>query len=83
MVVAEIPNAIGRCDLVVDMPDATRIIEFKRDTDSDVALRQIAEKEYATPRENRLRLDGSPKPVKTIAVTFGTSERNIVAWDVR
>lgn len=80
---SEIPNALGRRDLVADMPDATRIIEFKRDIDSDVALCQIAEKEYATPRENRHRLDGSPKPVKTIAVTFGTSERNIVAWDVR
>lgn len=83
MVVAEIPNALGRCEPVVDMPDATRILEFKRDIDSDVALRQIAEKEYATPREDRLRLDGYPEPVKTIAVTFGTSERNIVAWDVR
>lgn len=83
MVVAEIPNALGRCDLVVDMPDATRIIEFKRDIDSDVALRQIAEKEYATPREDRLRLDVSPKSIETIAVTFGTRDRNIVAWDVR
>jgi hypothetical protein len=80
VVLAEVPNALGRCDLVVDMPDATWIFEFKRDTDTEAALRQIADKEYAVAWEERLLPDGSPKPVQTIAVTFGTAERNIVAW---
>jgi hypothetical protein len=83
VVVAEVPNALGRCDLVLDMPDTTWIFEFKRDTDTEVALRQIAEKEYDRVWEGRTRPDGTPKPVRWIAVTFGAKERNIVAWAVR
>ncbi|MBK9576781.1 MAG: AAA family ATPase [Fibrobacterota bacterium] len=83
VVLAEVPNALGRCDLVLDMPDATWIFEFKRDTDTEKALRQIARKRYATSWEGQLLSDGSPKPVRTVAVTFGAEVRNIVAWDVR
>lgn len=83
VVVAEVPNALGRCDLVLDMPDTTWIFEFKRDTDTEAALRQIATKEYDRVWEGRTRPDGTPKPVRWIAVTFGTKERNIVAWEAR
>ncbi len=83
VVVAEVPNALGRCDLVLDMPDSTWIFEFKRDTDTEVALRQIAEKEYDRVWEGRTRADGTPKPVRWIAVTFGAKERNIVAWEAK
>lgn len=83
VVLAEVPNALGRCDLVLDMPDATWIFEFKRDADTEIALRRISEKEYENQWEGRLLPDGSPKPVRTVAVTFGAEERNIVAWDVR
>ena len=83
MVLAEVPNALGRCDLVLDMPDATWIFEFKRDADTELALRQISEKEYENQWEGRSLPDGSPKPVRTIAVTFGAEVRNIVAWEAR
>ena len=83
VVLAEVPNSLGRSDLVLDMPDATWIFEFKRDTDTAEALRQIADKEYETAWTERTLPDGSPKPVHCVAVTFGTPERNIVAWEAK
>ena len=81
LVLAEVPNAIGRSDLVIDLPETCWIFEFKRDTDTAEALAQIAEKEYANQWEGRKLPDGTTKPVKTVAVTFGTEARNIVAWE--
>lgn len=75
MVLAETPNALGRSDLVVDLPNATWIFEFKRDTDSAEALEQIRHKEYAR------QWQGRGKPVQTVGVTFGTEKRNLIAWD--
>jgi len=83
VVLAEVPNALGRCDLVLDMPEITWIFEFKRDTDTEEALRQIAEKEYETAWTERTLPDGNAKPVKSVAVTFGTRERNIVDWETK
>lgn len=80
VVLAEVPNALGRSDLVVDLPDTCWIFEFKRDTDPVGALEQIASKEYDTQWEGRLRPDGTPKPVRSVAVTFGTAQRNIIDW---
>ena len=80
-VLAEVPNAIGRSDLVIDLPETCWIFEFKRDTDTAEALAQIAEKEYANQWEGRKLPNGTTKPVKTVAVTFGTEARNIVAWE--
>lgn len=62
-------------------PSGQGPITFECDTES--ALRQIAKKEYAIPWEGRLRPDGTPKPIQTVAVTFGEHERNIVAWGAR
>jgi hypothetical protein len=76
-----VPNALGRSDLVIDLPDVTYIFEFKRDTDTAEALAQMAEKEYENQWEGRLLPDGSPKSVKMLAVTFGTQARNIVKWE--
>ena len=83
LVLAEVPNALGRSDLVVDLPEACWIFEFKRDTDTADALRQIAEKEYENQWEGRPLPDGAVKPVHKVAVTFGTRERNIVGWEVQ
>jgi hypothetical protein len=82
LVLSEVPNAIGRSDRVIDLPDVCWIFEFKRDTDTAEALAQIEVKEYAHQWEGRLRVDGSPKPVKKVAVNFGTVDRNIVGWEV-
>jgi hypothetical protein len=74
LVLAETPNALGRSDLVVDLPDATWIFEFKRDDDPAEALAQIRHKAYARPWHGR------GKPVHLVGVTFGTAKRNLVAW---
>ncbi len=75
LVLAETANALGRSDLVIDLPDATWIMEFKRDTDPTAALAQIRRKDYARVWTDR------GKPVHTVGVTFGTAKRNIVAWE--
>jgi hypothetical protein len=75
MVLAETPNALGRSDLVVDLPDATWIFEFKRDTDPAEALAQIRRKDYARPWHGR------GKTVHRVGATFGTAKRNLVAWE--
>jgi hypothetical protein len=80
-VLAEVPNALGRSDLVIDLLEVCWIFEFKRDADTAEALTQIGEKEYENQWEGRLLPDGSEKPVRNVAVTFGTAQRNIVAWD--
>jgi hypothetical protein len=45
-------------------------------------LAQMREKEYENQWEGRRLPDGTTKPVKKVAVTFGTEARNIVAWEV-
>ena len=81
-VLSEVPNALGRSDLVIDLPEICWIFEFKRDTDTAAALAQISEKEYENQWEGRSLPDGTSKPVRKVAVTFGTEQRNIVAWEV-
>ena len=83
LVLAEVPNALGRSDLVVDLPEARWIFEFKRDDDTAKALEQMRRKRYETQREGRLLPDGSAKPIHKVAVTFGTQARNIVSWEAR
>ena len=82
LVLSEVPNALGRSDLVIDLPEVCWIFEFKRDTDTAKALEQMRKKRYENQWEGRLLADGSEKPVRKVAVTFGTAERNIVAWEV-
>jgi hypothetical protein len=83
LVLSETPNALGRSDLVIDLPDVCYLFEFKRDTDSGLALEQIEAKEYAHQWEGRLLPDGSLKTVVKVAVVFGTEARNIVAWEAK
>jgi hypothetical protein len=82
LVLSEVPNANGRSDLVIDLPEICWIFEFKRDTDTAEALTQMADKEYENQWEGRLLPDGTTKSVRKVAVTFGTAQRNIVAWEV-
>jgi Predicted AAA-ATPase/PD-(D/E)XK nuclease superfamily len=89
LVLSEVPNALGRSDLVIDLPDVCWIFEFKRDTDTAKALEQTKHKRYENQWEGRpstpLReqpWDGTTKSVRMAAVTFGTSARNIVSWEL-
>jgi hypothetical protein len=82
LVLSEVPNALGRSDLVIDLPEACWIFEFKRDTDTAYALKQMKRKRYENQWEGRLLPDGTTKIVKRVAVTLGTAQRNIVGWEV-
>jgi hypothetical protein len=82
LVLAEVPNALGRSDLVIDLPEICWIFEFKRDTDTAKALEQMKRKRYENQWEGRTLPDGTAKSVRKVAVTFGTEQRNIVAWEV-
>jgi hypothetical protein len=89
IVLSEVPNAIGRSDLIVDLPLACYIFEFKRDTDSASRLRSMSVQESSRSPSvvegwaGRFLEDGTPKPVYCVGVTFGTEERNIVDWSMR
>lgn len=82
LVVAEASHALGRADLIIDMPNICYLFEFKRDASVQEALDQIEEKKYTTPWEERTLEDGSVKPVQRVAVVFSTEKRNIVNWVV-
>ena len=45
----EVKNAIGRADVVIKMPDAIYVFEFKIDGAPEEALAQINSKQYAIP----------------------------------
>ena len=47
----EVKNAIGRADVVIKMPDAIYVFEFKVDGTPEEALAQINSKQYAIPYE--------------------------------
>ena len=47
----EVKNAIGRADVVIKMPDAIYVFEFKIDGTPEEALAQINSKQYAIPYE--------------------------------
>jgi len=82
-VIVRLFKEAGQRDIVViDLPEICYLFEFKRDTDTAEALAQMAVKEYENQWEGRLLADGIEKPVRKVAVTFGTAERNIVKWEI-
>ena len=73
---AEIHNAKGRADCIVETDDYVYIFEFKRDSTADEALKQIEDTGYALPyaADNR-------KLIK-IGANFNSKERNLDGWKV-
>ena len=67
-------NAIGRTDVVIKMPDAIYVFEFKMDGTPEEALAQINSKQYAIPYEIDHR-----KVVK-VGVNFDSITRTLGEW---
>ncbi|MCD8181891.1 MAG: ATP-binding protein [Bacteroides sp.] len=73
---AEVKSAFGRADVVVKLPDAIYVFEFKFDGIPEEALAQIESKQYAVPYQP----DGG-KIVK-VGVNFDSATRTIGGWKV-
>ena len=71
---AEVKSAIGRADVVVKMPDAIYVFEFKVDSTPEEALEQINSKKYAIPYQVDHR-----KVIK-VGVNFDSATRTIGEW---
>ncbi|TGY25121.1 hypothetical protein E5353_17880 [Bacteroides caecimuris] len=72
----EVKNAIGRADVVIKMPDAVYVLEFKVDGTSEEALVQINSKQYAIPYEIAHR-----KVVK-VGANFDSATRTLGEWEI-
>lgn len=70
----EVKSAIGRADVVVKLPDAIYVFEFKVDGTPEEALAQIESKQYAIPYVAEDR-----KTVK-VGVNFDSTTRTIGEW---
>ena len=67
-------NAIGRTDVVIKMPDAIYVFEFKIDGTPEEALAQINSKQYAIPYEiDHLK-------VVKVGVNFDSITRTLGEW---
>jgi hypothetical protein len=73
-VLAEVRNAIGASDIVIKTPKYIYVIEIKIDSSADIALKQIEDKDYASP----YLADG--RQIIKIGVNFSTATRNITEW---
>ena len=67
----------GRMDVTLQTKDYIYILEIKVDKDSETALKQIEEKEYAAP------FAADPRKIFKIGVCFSSKERGISDWKVR
>lgn len=72
----EVKNAIGRADVVIKMPDAIYIFEFKVDGTPEEALAQINSKQYAIPYVIDHR------QVIKVSVNFDSATRTIGQWKI-
>ncbi len=66
----------GRIDLTIKLPDKIVIVEFKVDS-SEPPLKQVFERNYA----DKYKAEG--KPIYLLGIEFDSSERNIVAWELK
>ena len=67
-------NAIGRTDVVIKMPDAIYVFEFKIDGTPEEALAQINSKQYAIP----YKIDH--RKVVKVGVNFDSTTRTLGEW---
>ena len=72
----QVKFAGGRSDMVVWMPDAIYVFEFKKSGTAQSALRQIDAKGYAQP----FATDG--RRVVKVGVVFDVPTRTIAEWQV-
>jgi hypothetical protein len=73
-VYAEVRNSAGATDVVIKTSGYIYVVEIKIDSSSDVALKQIEDKGYATP----YLADG--REVIKLGINFSTESRTISDW---
>ena len=73
---AEVHNATGRADAVVETDDFVYLFEFKRDRTAEEALRQIEDKGYALP------YSADKRKIIKIGVNFNSEKRTLDGWMV-
>jgi hypothetical protein len=71
---AEVKSALGRADVVVKLPNAIFVFEFKVDGTVEEALAQIDSKQYAIPYQ------ADHRKVIKVGVNFDSTIRNIGDW---
>ena len=72
----EYRTASGRADIVIDTADYVYVIELKRDSSPEEALRQIEEKGYAKP------FLASGKQIIKLGINFSSKTRCVDGWKV-
>jgi hypothetical protein len=72
---AEVPQAVGKPDIIVKTRKYIYIIEVKMDSTPEVALKQIEEKQYAVP----YLTDG--REIVKLGVNFSSATRTIDTWE--
>ena len=70
----EVKNAIGRADVVIKMPDAIYVFEFKIDGTPEEALAKINSKQYAITYE----IDN--RKVVKVGVNFDSTTQTLGEW---
>ena len=74
-IAANLETALGKADLVLNMPKTIYVIELKYDRSLDSAKRQIEQRGYA-----KAHLDSGKRVVK-LAIKFSSKERNIESYE--
>jgi len=74
-IAANLETALGKADLVLNMPKTIYVIELKYDRSLDSAKRQIEQRSYA-----KAHLDSGKRVVK-LAIKFSSKERNIESYE--
>lgn len=70
-------TSAGRIDMLIETPDYVYVMEFKRDSSPEEAIRQIEEKGYA------LSFRSNSRKVYLIGVNFSTAHKRIDAWKIQ
>ena len=73
-ITAQPETALGKCDLILKMPQAIYVIELKYKHSAQTALYQIEQKDYATAYK-----DDGRKIIK-LGLNFDEDKRNITDW---
>lgn len=73
----QVTQAKGRVDMVVWLPDAIYIMEFKMRGTATAALNQIDKNHYAAPYMS------DPRPKVKIGIRFTTQKHTITSWKIR
>lgn len=74
---SEYHTSNGRVDIVLDTDKYIYIIELKRDSSPETALKQIEEKGYAKP------FHASRKEIVELGINFSSQTRTIDGWKVK